>query len=92
MFLWPAPNPDSVNFEKRDVILVVGLLLFMIGLIPFMAPIYAAMVVIAMYFGIKFYARQRRQMVKRDVGEGICAECGSRIYNKTCPDCDAGGR
>ena len=77
-----------MNFEKRDVILIVGLLLFMVGLIPFMAPVYAILIVVAMYFGIKFYVTQRQKMVKREIGRGICAECGSPIHGKTCPNCD----
>ena len=79
---------NCVDFEKRDLILGVGLLLFMIGLIPFVAPVYALLIVIAMFFGIKFYVTQRKKMVTRDIGKGICAECGSPIYGQTCPNCD----
>ena len=82
-------NHDSVNFEKRDIILIVGLLLFMVGLIPFMAPVYAAAIVIAMYFGIKLYVSQRQRLVEREVGRGLCAECGSPVFDKTCPNCDS---
>ena len=78
-----------MGFERREIILVIGLVLFMIGLMPFMAPIYAAMVVIAMYFGIKVYVGQRRKAIGRDVGEGVCMECGSRVSGGACPVCDA---
>jgi hypothetical protein len=78
-----------LNFEKRDIILIVGLLLFMIGLIPFMAPLYAALIVIALYFGIKFYVGRRRKSIEKEIGEGICADCGSKISNQKCPNCDA---
>ena len=61
----------------------------MIGLTPFMPPIYAALIVIAMYFGIKAYVVQRKRSVQRDVGEGICMECGSKVSGKECPVCDA---
>ncbi|MFB5608910.1 MAG: hypothetical protein ACE5Q5_01670 [Nitrosarchaeum sp.] len=77
-----------MNFEKRDILLIVGLLFFMIGLIPFMAPMYAALIVIAMYFGIKFYVINRSKSIKKDIPEGICAECGSKISNQKCPNCD----
>ena len=77
-----------MKFERRDLLLVVGLVLFMIGLIPFMAPVYAAIVVILMYFGIKVYVAKKKQSIERDVGEGICVECGSKIFNKKCPNCD----
>ena len=78
-----------LNFEKRDIILIVGLLLFMIGLIPFMAPLYAAFIVIAIYFGIKFYVGNRRKSIEKELGEGICADCGFKISNQKCPNCDS---
>ncbi len=77
-----------MKFERRDILLIVGLLLFMIGLTPFMAPIYAVIIVVLMYFGIKVYVGKRKQSIERDVGEGICMECGSKISNKKCPNCD----
>ena len=78
-----------LKFEKRDIILIVGLLLFMIGLIHFMAPAYAAIIVILMYFGIKVYVTKRRQLIEKDVGEGICMECGAKVINNKCPNCDS---
>jgi hypothetical protein len=78
-----------LNFEKRDIILIVGLLLFMIGLIPFMAPIYAALIVFALYFGIKFYVGIRKKTIQKEIGEGICVDCGSKISNQKCPNCDS---
>ena len=78
-----------MKFERRDIILIVGLLLFMIGLIPFMSPAYAVIIVILMYFGIKFYVAKRRQLMEQDVGEGICLECGAKIHDKKCPNCDS---
>ena len=77
-----------LKFEKRDIVLIVGLLLFMVGLIPFMAPAYAAIIVIMMYFGIKVFVAKRTQSIQKDVGEGICMECGSKILDKKCPNCD----
>jgi flagellar biosynthesis component FlhA len=80
-----------LNFEKRDIVLIVGLLLFMIGLVPFMAPVYAALITIVMYFGIKFYVAKRRKSIEKDIGEGICVDCGSKVFNKKCPNCDSIG-
>jgi len=59
----------------------------MIGLIPFMAPVYAAIIVILLYFGIKLYVGKKRQSIRADIGEGICMECGSKIINKMCSNC-----
>ena len=68
--------------------MIVGLLLFMVGLTPFTGLVYALIIVTIMYFGIKVYVGKRKQSIERDVGEGICMECGSRIFNKKCPNCD----
>ena len=78
-----------LGLDRRDILLIVGLVLFMIGLTPFMAPIYAALIVIAMYFGIKSYVGYRRRTIGRDVGEGVCMECGSKVSGGKCPSCDA---
>jgi len=61
----------------------------MIGLIPFMSPAYAAIIVIIMYFGIKVYVGKRTKSIERDVGEGICMDCGSSVVDKKCPNCDS---
>ena len=60
----------------------------MIGLIPFMAPVYAAVIGFLLYFGIKVYVGRKKQMIEKSVGEGICMECGFTIVDKKCPNCD----
>ncbi len=77
-----------MKFERRDIILIVGLLLFMIGLTPFTGFVPALIIVTLMYFGIKFYVTNRQRIIKKDVGEGLCMECGSKVTNKKCPNCD----
>lgn len=77
-----------MKFEKRDLVLIVGLIFFMIGLIPFMGAAYAAIIVIIMYFGIQIYVTKRQKSILQDVGEGICMECGSKVIDKKCPICD----
>jgi hypothetical protein len=68
--------------------LILGILLVMIGLTPFMAPIYAAIIGILLYFGIKVYVGRKRRMIENDVGQGICMECGFKIIDDKCPNCD----
>ena len=79
-----------MNFERRDIILIVGLILVMLALIQYLGPVYSALIVIGLYFGIKIYVGKKRQLIQRDVGEGICMECGSKIINKKCTNCDSG--
>ena len=74
-----------MEFSKRDIILIVGLVLFMIGLIPFMTPIYALVIVIVMYVGIKVFVAKRNKSIENEIGpEGICMDCGSRIVRGKC--------
>ena len=68
--------------------LIAGIVLVIIGLSPFIAPIYAAIIGILMYFGIKVYVGRKRRMIENDVGEGVCLECGFKIIDKKCPNCD----
>jgi len=42
-----------------------------------------------MFFGIKFYVVRKRQMIENDVGEGVCVECGFKIMDNKCPNCDS---
>ncbi len=78
-----------MNFEKRDIILIVGIVLFVIGLIPFTTVIFAIIIGILLFFGIKVYVIRKRRMIENDVGEGICMECGFKIIDKKCPNCDS---
>ena len=68
--------------------LIAGIILVMIGLTPFIAPIYAAVIGILLYFGIKVYVGRKRKMIEDDVGQGICLECGFKIIDDKCPNCD----
>jgi hypothetical protein len=77
-----------MKFERRDLILIAGLILVMLGLIQYLGPAYSAIIVIGLYFGVKIYVGKKRQLIQQDVGEGICMECGSKITNKKCPNCD----
>ena len=77
-----------MGFEKRDIILIAGVLFFMVGLMPFMPPIYAIIIAIAIYFGIKVFVGRRKKLMAKEIGEGYCAECGEKIIDKKCPSCD----
>ena len=75
-------------FERRDIVLITGIVLVIIGLSPFIAPVYAVFIGILLYFGIKVYVGRKRRMIENDVGEGVCMECGFKIIDKKCPNCD----
>ena len=88
MFLWIWFNLFLLKFERRDIILISGLILVMLGLSPFSGIVYAAIIVIGLFFGIKLFVAKKNQSIRQDVGEGICMECGSKIIDKKCPNCD----
>lgn len=60
----------------------------MIGLLPFMAPVYAIIIAIVAYFGTRVFVGRRKKQIQKAIGEGICAICGARIIQNKCPTCD----
>ena len=50
--------------------------------------IYAIIISLAIYFGIRIFVGRRKKMIENEVGEGICVKCGSKIENQKCPICD----
>ncbi|MGI0102701.1 MAG: hypothetical protein ACREA7_08925 [Nitrosotalea sp.] len=77
-----------MGFEKREILLILGVLFLMIGLLPFLAPVYAIIIAILTYFGIRVFVGRRKKQIQKAVGEGVCAVCGSRIIQSKCPNCD----
>jgi len=61
-------NAFCLRFDKRELILIAGILLFMVGLIPFMPIIYAIFIATAIYFGIKVIVGRRKKPFQNDVG------------------------
>jgi|TARA_B100001750_G_C15506378_1_gene600638 hypothetical protein len=52
-------------------------------------PIYAIIISITIYIGIKVIVGRRKKTISKAVGEGICVQCGEKITNKKCPNCDS---
>ena len=77
-------------FERREILLIAGILFFLIGLIGVgLQPIYAIIISITIYIGIKVIVGRRKKTIARSVGEGLCVTCGEKITNNKCPNCDA---
>ena len=77
-----------MGFEKREIVLIVGALFLMIGMLPFIAPVYAIIIAIAIYFSVRVFVGRRKKQIRKAMGEGMCAICGQRIVNNKCPQCD----
>ena len=78
-----------MGFEKREVVLIVGVLFLMIGMLPFIAPVYAIVIATALYFAVRVFVGRRKKQIQKAMGEGMCAVCGQRIVNDKCPQCDS---
>tara|TARA_B110000014_G_scaffold184607_1_gene133570 strand:- start:280 stop:537 length:258 start_codon:yes stop_codon:yes gene_type:complete len=78
-----------LTLQRRDFLLIAGVLFTLIGLMGVgLPPIYAIIISIVIYFGIRVFIGRRKKMIEKEVGEGICVKCGSKIVNKKCPICD----
>jgi hypothetical protein len=61
----------------------------MIGLLGAGLPlIYSIIIAVAIYVGIKVYVGKRKQVLSKQLGQGMCADCGSKIEGGKCPNCD----
>lgn len=79
-----------MGFEKREILLILGVLFLMIGLMAIVPPIYAVIIAILVYFSIRVFVGRRRRQIRDSVGQGVCAICGSKISKNKCPNCDHG--
>jgi hypothetical protein len=68
-----------MKFERRDIILIVGLFLIVLGITQYVPFHYSALIGIALYFGFKMYVEKRRKSIENSIGGGICMECGSKL-------------
>jgi len=78
-----------LKFEKREILLIVGIFFLMIGMMAFLAPVYALVIAILIYFGMRVFVGRRKRQIQREVGAGICAICGAKIIENKCPNCDS---
>jgi Flp pilus assembly protein TadB len=78
-----------LGYHKKELLLVAGVLLFMIGLLSTGLPlIYAVIIAVGVYVGIKVYVGRRQHAIETELPEGVCAECGSKISDGKCPNCN----
>ena len=68
--------------------MIAGIFLVVLGITQYVPIQYSALIGILLYFGIKFYVVRKRRMIEQDVGQGVCLECGFKIIDDKCPNCD----
>lgn len=88
-FLIAALNKKYLG-SKRELLLVAGVILITLGLLGVGLPlIYSVIISVAIYAGIKLYVEKYKKSIKKEVGQGLCMECGSKVVNGMCPNCDS---
>lgn len=78
-----------MKFEKREILLIVGVLFVMIGMMSVLAPAYALIIAVLVYFGIRVFVGRRKRRIQQEIGQGICVTCGAKIIDNKCPKCDS---
>lgn len=74
------------------MILIAGIFLVVLGITQYIRLEVSALIGILIFFGIKVYVGRKRRIIEEDVGEGVCMECGFKIIDKKCPNCDLGNK
>ncbi len=75
-------------FEKREILLILGVFFLMMGMMAILAPIYAVIIAILVYFTIRVFVGRKKRRMETEIGRGICAVCGEKIIEDKCPNCD----
>ena len=78
-----------MNFEKRDIILIAGIIFVVLGITQYVPLLYSSLLGLLLFFGVKVYVHRKKKMIENDIGEGVCMECGFKIIDKKCPNCDS---
>jgi hypothetical protein len=82
-----------LSYQKKEILLVAGVLFFMIGLLGAGLPlIYSVIIAVGIYVGIKVFVGRRQRLIEKEIPEGVCVECGAKIIGGNCPNCDTGGQ
>ena len=50
---------------------------------------YALGIGAGIFFGLKAITISKQAAIKKQVGEGLCAECGEKVIQGKCPNCDS---
>lgn len=51
--------------------------------------IYAIGIGAAIFFGLKAIIIGKQASIAKQVGKGLCAECGEKVIDDKCPNCDS---
>jgi len=78
-----------LNFEKRDIVLIAGIIFVVLGITQYVPILYSSLIGVLLFLGIKIYVYRKKKLIENDIGEGICMECGFKIIDKKCPNCDS---
>lgn len=79
-----------MRFIKRDSLLLAATIMIVFGVtaLPSMTLLHGIGIGVALFFGIKSFVTYREKSMRKQMGEGYCAECGEKIQSGKCPHCD----
>jgi len=77
-----------LEFNRRDILLISACAFFFVGF-WLVSPIISIVITFTIFFGVKFFVAKRKSMINKEVGKGICADCGETINGEFCQNCSS---
>ena len=78
-----------MQFVKRDFVLLGATIMIVFAAWMYLDLMYALGIGAGIFFGLKAIATSKQAAIKKQVGEGLCAECGEKVVKGKCPNCDS---
>lgn len=81
---------DILKGSRREIILIVGMVLITISLVAYLGFLYGVIASLLIYFGVKFYVgwqRKRLQGVAEKTLTYVCYACENKFTGRECPRC-----
>jgi hypothetical protein len=81
---------DILQGNRREIILIVGMILITISLVAYLGFLYGVIASLLIYFGVKFYVgwqRKRLQGMAEKTLTYVCYMCENKFTGKECPRC-----
>ena len=78
-----------MKFIKRDFVLLAATVMIVMAAWMYLDLMYALGIGAGIFFGLKAITAGKQAAIKKQVGEGLCAECGEKVVKGICPNCDS---
>ena len=68
--------------------MLIATILIVLAAWMYLELFYAIGIGAAIFFGLKAITISKQAAISKQVGEGLCAECGESVVGGKCPNCD----